>query len=462
MTGTHIKDFTKGNITRQLIAFSWPLLLSNLLQVVYNMVDMIIVGNVMGKAGTSAVTVGGDVVNLLTFVGIGFASAGQVLIARYIGAGERHKLGRFVGTMSSFLFLCAVVISVLGLCFQEPLLRLMNTPAEAYEGAFAYSAICMVGLVFIYGYNIVSAILRGMGDSKHPLLFIGIAAGMNLVLDVVFVILLGMGAGGAALATVISQATSFLLCTAFLVWRRVQFSLNVTRRDFICWDGGMLLDFIKLGAPMAIKFASVMVSKLFVNSWINGYGVAVSAFAGIANKLATIVNMFSNAMNSAGSTMVGQNIVAGQFARVRKILWNLLVITMAITVVFSVLMILFPTEIFDLFIEGSDPEVLSLAPGYVPIALLMFLASSLRATMNALINGSGNAKINFATALLDGIILRIGLALLFGLTLGMKHTGFWLGDALAGFTPFWLGIIFYITGAWKKSAKIQPTEEKNA
>jgi Na+-driven multidrug efflux pump len=224
----------------------------------------------------------------------------------------------------------------------------------------------------------------------------------------------------------------------------------------------MLLDFIKLGAPMAIKFASVMVSKLFVNSWINGYGVAVSAFAGIANKLATIVNMFSNAMNSAGSTMVGQNIVAGQFARVRKILWNLLVITMAITVVFSVLMILFPTEIFDLFIEGSDPEVLSLAPGYVPIALLMFLASSLRATMNALINGSGNAKINFATALLDGIILRIGLALLFGLTLGMKHTGFWLGDALAGFTPFWLGIIFYITGAWKKSAKIQPTEEKNA
>ncbi len=455
MTDTHIKDFTQGNITRQLIAFSWPLLLSNLLQVVYNMVDMIIVGNVIGKAGTSAVTVGGDVVNLLTFVGIGFASAGQVLIARYIGAGERHKIGRFVGTMGGFLFLCAVVLSVLGLAFQEPLLQLMKTPEEAYRGASAYSAICTVGLVFIYGYNIVSAILRGMGDSKHPLLFIGIAAGLNLVLDVVFVVFMNMEAAGAALATVISQASSFLLCTAFLIKRRRQFALDISYRHFAMWDLGMLGDFIKLGAPMAIKFASVMVSKLFVNSWINGYGVAVSAFAGIANKLATVVNMFSNAMNSAGSTMVGQNIVAGKFDRVRRILWNLLVITMAITILFSVLIVLFPTQIFDLFIEGSDPEVLSLAPGYVPIALLMFLASSLRATMNALINGSGNAKVNFATALLDGIILRIGLALLFGLALDMKHTGFWLGDALAGFTPFWLGIIFYCTGAWKKSAKKQ-------
>ncbi|MBQ8350658.1 MAG: MATE family efflux transporter [Clostridia bacterium] len=453
MTGTHIKDFTQGNITRQLIAFSWPLLLSNLLQVVYNMVDMIIVGNVIGKAGTSAVTVGGDVVNLLTFVGIGFASAGQVLIARYVGAGERHKIGRFVGTMSSFLFLCALLLSVLGLVFQEPLLQLMKTPEEARVGASAYSAICTIGLVFIYGYNIVSAILRGMGDSKHPLLFIGIAAGMNLMLDIVFVVFMNMGAAGAALATVISQATSFLLCVVFLIIRRQQFALEISFRDFIVWDHGMLGDFIKLGTPMAIKFAAVMVSKLFVNAWINDFGVEASAFAGIANKLATVVNMFSNAMNSAGSTMVGQNIVAGKFDRVKQIMWNLLVITMVITIFFSVLMILFPEQIFDLFIEGSDPTVLKYARGYVPIALLMFLASSLRATMNALINGSGNAKVNFATALLDGIILRIGLSLLFGLGLNMKETGFWLGDALAGFTPFWLGIIFYFTGAWKKSAK---------
>ena len=453
MNNSQIKDFTEGNITKQLVTFAWPLLLSNILQVVYNMVDMIIVGNVMGKVGTSAVTVGGDVTNLLTFIGIGFSSAGQILIARYIGAKERDKIGKFVGTMSSFLFVCSVIISVLGLAFQAPLLRLMNTPADALEGATAYSTICMMGLVFIYGYNIVSAILRGMGDSKHPLLFIGIAAVMNLVLDVVFVVCFEMGAGGAALATVISQATSFILCTAFLIKRRNDFALNVTIKEFLRWDKEMLLAFVKLGTPMAIKFASVQVSKLFVNSWINSYGVAVSAFAGIANKLASIVNLFSNAMNAAGSTMVGQNLVAGKFDRVKKILKNLLVITLVIVLVFSILMILFPEEIFALFTDSSDTDVLALAKGYVPIALLMFLASSLRATMNALINGSGNVSLNFVTAILDGIILRIGLSLLFGVTLGMEAMGFWLGDALAGFTPFWLGFIFFISGKWKNCAK---------
>ncbi len=453
MNRTQIKDFTEGNITVQLVSFAWPLLLSNILQVVYNMVDMIIVGNVMGKVGTSAVAVGGDVTNLLTFIGIGFSAAAQVLIARYIGAGERNKIGRFVGTMSSFLFVCAVTVGILGLVFQTPLLRLMNTPEAAYEGAAAYSSICMSGLVFIYGYNVVSAILRGMGDSKHPLIFIGVAAGINVVLDLVFVVGLGMGAGGAALATVISQAISFLSCTVFLVIRRWQFALDMGVRDFLRWDRGMLAAFVKLGTPMAIKFASVQVSKLFVNSWINSYSLAVSAFAGIANKLASVVNLFSNAMNTAGSTMVGQNIVAGKFDRVNKILKTLLLITMSIVLVFCALIVLFPEEIFGLFTENSDTDVLALARGYVPIAILMFLASSLRATMNALINGSGNYKINFATAILDGIVMRIGLALLFGLALGMKHYGFWLGDALAGFTPFFIGLAFYLSGRWKRQEK---------
>lgn len=455
MQKSAIKDFTKGNITKQLVTFAWPLLLSNILQIVYNMVDMIIVGNVMGKTGTSAVTVGGDVSNLMTFVVMGFAAAGQVIIARYIGARERDKIARFVGTMSSFLFICAVVLSVIGLVFRKELLLLMNTPKEAYEGALAYSTICISGLVFIYGYNAVSAILRGMGDSKHPLIFIGIAAGTNLVLDVLFVIVFDFGAGGAALATVISQALSFILCTAFLVKHRRQFELDAKLKDFFKMDGPMLIEFVKLGTPMAIKFASVQVSKLFVNSFINSYGIAVSAFAGIANKLASIVNLFSNAMNTAGSTMAGQNIVAGEFDRVKKIMKNIFIITFVITVAFSVIITIFPEGVFGLFLDDADTDVLALARGYVPIAILMFIASSLRATMNALINGSGNAKLNFLTAILDGIVLRIGLALLFGLALDMKYTGFWLGDALAGFTPFWLGLIFYLSGTWKKCAKLK-------
>lgn len=453
MTNSHIKDFTKGNITKDLIVFAWPLLLSNILQVVYSMVDMIVVGKVMGKVGTSAVTVGGDVTNLLTFIGMGFASAGQVLIARYVGAKQRDKIGKFVGTMTSFLFIMAIVVSIFGLVSQDLILGLMNTPAEAYDGAAAYSSICISGLVFIYGYNVTSAILRGMGDSKHPLIFIAIATIINIALDLIFVAGFNIGAGGAALATVISQAISFILCLIFLIRKKEMFSLNIAKNDFIHWNRDMLSAFVKLGVPMAIKFAAISVSRMFVNSWINGYGVAVSAFAGIANKLASVVNLFSNAMNTAGSTMVGQNIVAGQFDRVNKILKNLLIITLSIAIAFSIAMVLFPQEIFALFTDSSETEVLELADVYVPIALMMFISSSLRATMNALINGSGNVKTNFLTAILDGIVLRIGLSLLFGVALKMEYFGFWLGDAIAGYTPFFIGLVFYLTGSWKKGVK---------
>lgn len=415
------------------------------------MIDMMIVGNVLGKSGLSAVSVGGDVSNFLTFVAMGFSNVGQVLIARYIGARERHKLGKFVGTMSSFLISCAVFLSVVGLLFQKEILQVMNTPPEALEGALHYSGVCMAGLVFIYGYNIVSAILRGMGDSKHPFIFISMAAVINLILDIVFVMGFGMGPGGAALATVISQAISFLTCAVFLTKNRQKFELNIGMREFLHWDKEMLSSLIKLGAPMAIKSASVQVTKLFVNSWINSYGVAVSAFAGIANKVASIANLISTAMNTAGSTMVGQNLAAKEYERVKKILKQLAILTLSVSTLMSVAVCLFPNEIFGIFTSESD--VLVIAGGYVPIAVLVFYGSALRAVMNALINGSGNYKINFATAILDAIVLRIGLALLFGLALGMEHYGFWLGDALAGFTPFWIGLIFYFSGGWKKTGK---------
>ncbi len=451
MKGSQIRDFTKGNITGQLVSFAWPLFLSNLLQIFYNMADMIIVGHVLGKTGTSAVAVGGDVTNFLTFIAMGFGNAGQVLIAKRIGARQTHQLGRFIGTMCGFLISCALVISMGALAFQDTILRLMNTPAEALSGAVAYSTVCMAGLVFIYGYNMVSAILRGMGDSKHPFLFIAIAAALNVILDILLVAVLDIGTAGAALATVISQGVSFLCCAAFLARNREKFQLNIRFRDFFRWDREMLGDLIKLGTPMAIKSASVQVSKLFVNSWINSYGVAVSAFAGIANKVSSTANLVSNAMNTAGSTMVGQNIAAGEFGRVKKILLRLASITLTIAGILSGVLIFFPEAVFRIF--TTDSQVLAIAGGYVPIAVLLFVGSALRSAMNALINGSGHHKINFVTAILDGIVMRIGLAVLFGLVLDWKHYGFWLGDALAGFTPFWIGLIFYFTGFWKQAPR---------
>ena len=433
---------------KQLVSFATPLFLSSLLQIVYNMVDMIIVGQKLGKVGLSAVSIGGDVTTFLTFIAMGFSGAGQVIISQYLGSGQKDKISRFIGTMFNFLMGCAVSISIVCMVLRAPILNVMNTPPEAYSEALNYSTVCIAGLVFIYGYNIVSAVLRGMGDSIRPFIFIGIAAVVNVILDILFVLVIGMGSRGAALATVLSQAFSFISCTIYIFRNRKRYDLTLSREELTGIEKPMLGNLVKLGLPMAIKFASVMTSKLFVNAFINSYGVAVSAFSGIAHKLSSMTNMMSNAFNTAGSTMVGQNIGAGRFERVGKVMKSIFSITVSIDIVLSALMILFPEQIYGLF--TTDPEVISIGIKYVPIAILTFFSSAARSGMNALINGSGNYKVNFATAILDGIVNRIGLALLFGLVLEMHAYGFWLGDALAGFTPFFIGIVFYYSGRWKK------------
>ena len=185
--------------------------------------------------------------------------------------------------------------------------------------------------------------------------------------------------------------------------------------------------------------------------------MAVSAFAGIANKINSISNLVSNALNTAGSTMVGQNLAGGKFSRVKEIMLAIAKIGLTIAAIISLTIVIFPQQIFGLFTD--DMSVLEISGGYIPIAVLLFFGSASRAIMNALLNGSGNYRMNFAVAILDGIIKRVGLALLFGLVLDMKHYGFWLGDAVAGFTPFFIGLGFYWSGSWKKGKAVAEETE---
>lgn len=441
-------DFTSGNVPRQLFEFALPLYASNILQIVYNVVDMIIVGQMLGKVGLSAVSIGGDAANFLMFFSMGFSSAGQVIIAQLLGAGKSRDLGRFIGNMTSFLFCGGIFFTIICLLLREEILRLMSTPPEAFEEALAYATVTISGLIFIYGYNAVSAILRGLGDSRHPFIFISIAAVLNVLLDVLFVIFLEAGAKGAALATIISQGISFLACVIFLYCNRERLGFSISSADFFTPDLKILSRFVKLGLPMAIKSASIHTSKLFVNSWINSYGVEISAFAGVANKINSVANLLSNALNTAGASMVGQNIGAKKFERVTKILQTIFTVSLSLATILSVTILIFPEKIFGAFTD--DEKVLAVGEDYLPIAVMIFFGSACRAPMNALINGSGNTLANFLTALFDGIILRIGLAVLFGLGFEMRHLGFWLGDALAGFTPLVIGTALYFSGRWKK------------
>ena len=441
-----IRDLTQGSVTRLLLVFSYPLLLSNLLQTVYNMVDMIVIGQFVGKAGLSAVSIGGDLLHLLTFLAMGFANAGQVILSQYIGAGNRERVKGTIGTMFTLLGAAAVVLTVVCALLLDTFLGWMNTPAESLLYTRQYGMTCILGMIFIYGYNLVSAIMRGMGDSKRPFLFIAVATVVNLVLDLVFVAGLKMGPFGAALATVMGQGVSFIWAIIYLYRRREAFGFDFRPESFKP-DMEVLPRLVKLGLPMCLQSAAISISQMFVNSFINSYGVVASAVTGVGNKLAAITAVVTNALSTAGASMVGQNIGAEKYDRIPRIIRVSFLFDMAFAILLSLITACFPRTIFGIF--NADPEVLDMAMVYVPVAVLLYLGFGMRSPFFALINGCGNAKLNLAVGLLDGVICRIGLALLLGLALNMGIMGFWLGNAFAGYMPFVVGGVFYLSGAWK-------------
>lgn len=447
---TLIQDFTEGAILPQLFRFGAPFILSNLLQTVYNLVDMVVVGQVLGKSGLSAVATGGEMLNMFTFVCMGLTTAGQVLIAQLVGKKDLNGLNRFVGSMFTVIGLVAICFSALGIGLVEQFLGLLNVPSEAHGYARDYMLVCFTGLLFIYGYNTVSAILRGMGDSKHPLLFIAIASVTNLILDLIFVVGFHLGAFGAALATVIGQGLSFLISMVFLYRRRDAFGFDFRPGSFRP-HGTSLRALFTLGIPMSLQFAAINVSNLYINASVNSYGVVCSAVSGVGTKLNSIMGIVSAALISAGATMVGQNFGAGKLTRIRKVFYSIMAVTVSFALILAAIVLLFPAQVFGLF--SQDEAVLKMAHTYAPVSMLCFLGAGLRSPAISFVNGIGATSMNYIMGIMDGVVVRIGLAFLMGSVLGMGITGYWYGSAIAGFTFFVVGAPYYWSGVWKKRLK---------
>lgn len=456
---TMVRDLTEGSIPKLLLRFALPLLAANALQALYNLVDMVVVGKHIGGAGMSAVSIGGDLLHLITFIAMGFSSAGQVLIARDVGAGRMDRVTKTIGNLFVFLFASAVVIGAACLIFRGKILHLVNTPAESFDLTMDYFVTCSCGLVFIYGYNCVSAILRGMGDSKRPFLFVAAAAVLNTVLDVIFVIPLEMGAFGAALATVIGQGASFALSIVYLYRRREMFHFDFRPASFRP-DAHVMGRLVGLGIPMSIQSMSVNLSKTVLMSWINSEGMIYSALAGIYNKTGMMFGIISNSFTTAGSSMIGQNLGAGRNERVPKILGVVLSIGLAMATALSALLLFFSEPFYEIF--TNDRAVLD-AAGILTVPIILNLyGGATRSGGFSLINGSGRSRLNLFVAIFDGMISRIGIAALLYFTWKMGALGCWYGDALAGFMPIVIGGIFYLSGKWKTPAALYAEEQKSS
>ncbi len=441
------KDFTNGNIAKQLLFFTIPFMASNALQVLYSTIDMIIVGEYVGTAGLSAVSQSSLIMNFAAMVCLGFSNGGQVLISQAIGSGKNKKMNGIIGTLFSMIILLGLILSVVILSARCFILDVMNIPDESYDMAMDYLIICGAGLIFTAGYNMVSAVLRGMGDSKRPFLFIGIASAVNLVLDIVFTGILGLGVAGAAWATIIGQAVSFIFSIYYLAKNKTEFGFDFKKESFKI-DGKYAKMITEIGTPMAIQSGCINVSMLYVNSMINNVGVVASATFGVGTRIDDIVNKISQGIQYAAVPMISQNIGAGKQDRAKKVVYWALGYSVIMTIFFMILYICFGKQLFMMF--SDDVMVHDMSKTFISAILWMFPAFAVMRGSGAFIQGIGNAKLCMVLALLDGVVLRIGLSWLFGIALNWGFYGFVLGYGLAPYGYAVPSIIYFLSGIWKK------------
>ena len=441
------KDFTTGSIPKRLLWFALPFMASNALQVLYNTVDMIIVGAYVGTEGLSAVSQAGQIVNFATMVCLGFSNGGQVLVSQALGAKKRKEQNDVIGTLFTFVPALSLVLAAILLLFRAPILTVMKIPPESYDMSMQYLTVCAAGLVFTAGYNMVSAVLRGMGDAKRPFLFIGIASVVNLVLDLLFTGLLGWGVIGAAYATIIGQAVSFFFSLFYLYKKREAFGFDFKKESFIPNRHyvGMITS---LGTPMAVQSGFINISMLFVNSLINEVGVVASATFGVGVRIDDIINKISQGIQYAAMPMISQNIAAGKEERAKQTVYWAWGFSVVLTLFFMGLYIAFGKELFMLF--SDDPAVHEMSGTFIAAILWMFPAFAVMRGSGAFIQGIGHAKLTMVLAMLDGVVLRIGLSWLFGIAMGFGFYGFVLGYGLAPYGYAIPSLIYFLSGIWKK------------
>ncbi len=441
------KSFTTGSIAKQMLLFSLPFMASNALLVLYSTIDMVIVGKCVGTAGLSAVSQSSQIINFATMVCLGFSNAGQVLLAQALGAGKRKEISDIIGTLFSFVSILSLFFAAIILAIQNPILRWMKTPTESFQMAKEYLIICAAGLIFTAGYNLVSAVLRGMGDAKRPFLFIAIASAINLVLDILFTGIFGWGVAGAAWATIIGQAASFLFSLYYLYRRRAAFGFEFTKKSFVL-NRKYTAMITSLGTPMAIQSGCINLSMLVVNAMINDVGVVAAATFGVGVRIDDIVNKISQGIQYAAVPMISQNIGAGKPDRAKRVVYFAWIYSIAMTVFFMVLYLTLGKELFMLF--SDDPLVHDMSGEFVRAILWMFPAFALMRGSGAFIQGIGNARLGMVLAILDGVALRIGLSWLFGIYFDLGFFGFVLGYGLAPYGYAIPSLLYFLGGRWQR------------
>lgn len=444
-------DLTEGNIFHQLMIFVLPLLLANFVQQLYNTVDMVVIGQYVGSAASNGVSNGGEVASLITFFATAFGSAGQIYVAQLYGAKDHKAINETLCTSMILMAIMSLIGAVFSIVFCDQLLAWLNCPEEAFSYARDYMIVVSLGLPGVFGYNMICGILRGMGEAKRPLLFITVAAVSNVIMDILLVVVIPLGAAGTAIATIVAQYASFAAAAVFLYRRKDQFDLRFTR-DSLKMNPTRLAALMKLGIPLTMQTALIHVTLLICASHINSFGLVASTANSIGNRITKMVSIFTSSLNQGGGAMVGQNIGAKKYERVKKIVYTTMLCATVCAIMASLLAVFAPNAVYSLFIKSSDPNyeaILDLGVIYLRYHVIIFAFSAVQGSYMSVVTGSGNAKLNMLAGLLDGVFLRLGFSFLLAYTLNMGVEGFFLGNGLARLGPITVGMVYFYSGKWK-------------
>ncbi|MDR2519519.1 MAG: MATE family efflux transporter [Eubacteriaceae bacterium] len=420
----------EGSVLGKLTLFALPLVASNLLQSVYTIADMALIGNVESRASVSAISIGGQITLLVTNAIIGFSSGAMTLVSQYYGAKKRDELQKTVGTLFFMYLAIAAFVGVLFTAISTPLLRMLSTPADAFDQARLYLGISMWGSVLVFGYNGISAVLRGMGDSKRPLLFVLAAASVSVALDYLLIVRLRMGVQGAIIATLTGQAVSVALSLEYLHRKRDELGFKLSL-SMLRPDRRQLELLIRLGLPVCVQQVVVQISFLSVQALANSYGTAQSALFGIGNRINSFATMPGNAVSTAISSMAGQCIGSGLDKRAEATAYGGMLLNLAVGSVVTFLIALSPASVVRLFTPDSD--VLELSQAFVRYMSASYIITPIIFCVTGLATGAGHTVFVLTVTLVCSLAVRVPLAYFFSQGLGMGFNGVGLAMGLASF-----------------------------
>lgn len=447
-----MKDLTIGNEGKTIFKFATPLLIGNLFQQLYNIVDSVIVGNFLGKEALAAVGASFPLIfTLISFV-IGVASGFTIIIAQYFGARDMRRVQKSVDTMYLFMFGAGVLVSIVGIILSDEIFRLVALPEEVLPLAKTYLNIFLAGIVFFFGFNGTSAILRGLGDSKTPLYFLIISTLTNVLFDLLFVVVFEWGIAGAAIATVVSQGGAFFMAILYL--NRTHEVVKLTIRKYY-FSKEIFNKAIRIGLPSGFQQSFVALAFLVLIRFVNGFGTATIAAYTVGMRINSLVSLPAMNFASALSTFVGQNLGANKPDRVKKGLKSTFLMSTGVALFTTVMVIMFREFLMGLFTDNE--EVISIGRNFLTIVSSFYIIFSAMFVLYGILRGAGDTLTSMFITVFSLWLIRVPAA--YFLSNEMGASGIWWSMPMGWFIGMVIVYGYYLTGRWKRKVVVKYDEQ---